>query len=78
MPGLGDRFKATFYARVEQIVSMPLAHPVTRFDDIRTALFRRFPYLVFSAVETETVFVLSVQYAGLDPAWLREIAAGRR
>jgi len=77
VPGLGDQFKAAFYARVDQLAAMPGACPV-RFDDVRTALLRRFPYLVFYAVETATVFVLTVQYAGRDPIWLREVASERR
>lgn len=77
VPGLGGRFKAAFYTRVEQIAAMPQACPV-RFDDVRTAQLKRFPYLVFHAVELDTVFVLTVQYAGRDPAWLRERASGRR
>lgn len=77
VPGLGERFKATFYTRVDQIAAMPQACPV-RFEDVRTAQLKRFPYLVFYAVEAATVFVLMVQYAGRDPAWLRETVGGRR
>lgn len=77
VPGLGERFKAAFYTRVEQLAAMPLACPV-RFDDVRTAQLKRFPYLVFTAVEEDTVLILTVQYAGRDPAWFREVVGKRR
>ena len=65
--GLGERFKRTFYATVDEIVVWPESNAV-KFEGIRTRLVWPFPYLVFYAVETGVIWILSVQYAGRRPA----------
>lgn len=77
-PGLGVRFKRTFYATVDSIRVFPEKHAVKLDREIRTRLMRPFPYLVFYSVEHGFVFVLTVQYAGLRPASLKAIAQERR
>lgn len=77
-PGLGYRFKRTFYDAVDALLLFPEKHAVKLDAGIRTRLMRPFPYLVFYAVEHEVVFVLTVQYAGRKPALLRAIARGRQ
>lgn len=46
-------------------------------DEIRTRLMRPFPYLIFYAVGHDVIYVLTVQYAGRKPAYLRGIARER-
>ncbi len=70
--GLGQSFKAEFFAVTERVAAWPLSQPL-RFDSVRTAKLEHFPYLVFFVVEQEQVWVLAVQYAGRDPAILRSL-----
>ena len=77
-PGVGERFKRTFYHAVDALLIFPERHAVKLDAAIRTRLMRPFPYLIFYAVEHEVVFVLTVQYAGRKPALLRAIALGRQ
>jgi len=77
-PGLGVRFKRTFYATVDDILVFPEKHAVKVDEEVRTRLMRPFPYLVFYAVERDVVFVLTVQYAGRRPELLQAIAQERR
>ncbi len=77
-PGLGARFKRTFYETMDEILVFPEKHAVKIDGEIRTRLMRPFPYLVFYAVENDIVFALTVQYAGRRPAFLRAIAKERR
>ena len=77
-PGLGVRFKRTFYAAVDSILVFPEKHRVKIDKEIRTRLMRPFPYLILYAVESDVVFVLTVQYAGRRPALLKAIAQERR
>ena len=77
-PGLGARFKRTFYAAVDSILVFPGKHAVKVGGEIRTRLLRPFPYLIFYAVGQDVVFVLMVQYAGQRPALLKTIVQERR
>ncbi|MEO7411780.1 MAG: hypothetical protein ABIZ81_00360 [Opitutaceae bacterium] len=77
-PGLGERFKRTVYATVDEILVLPEKNAVKAGAGIRTRLTRPFPDLIFDAVERETVFVLTVHYAGRKPAILRAVARERR
>ena len=76
--GQGERFKRTFYQAVDALLLFPEKHAVKLDAAIRTRLMRPFPYLVFYAIEHDVVFVLTVQYAGRKPAWLRGVARGRQ
>lgn len=75
--GLGQRFKVRFYAAVDEIIVLPEKY-ARKVGEIRTCLIRPFPYLLYFAVENGTVFVLSVQYAGRSPAYLRSLVAERK
>lgn len=45
-PGLGERFERELGQTLDRIEDFPAAHPKV-VDDVRRALFRRFPYGVF-------------------------------
>ena len=77
-PGLGARFKRTFYRAIDDLLAWPEQHAVKAEAEIRTRLLRPFPYLVFYAVESGAVFVLAVQYAGRRPSVLEAIMQERR
>lgn len=76
-PGLGGRFRRTFYAAVDDVLVFPEKHPVKLETAIRTRLMRPFPYLVFYAVENDIVYILSVQYAGRNPTFLGSVVRQR-
>ncbi len=77
-PGLGERFKRTFYATVDEIVFLPEKNAVKVDEAIRTRLMPPFPYLIFYAVENDVIFILTVQYAGRKPAYLKTTVRERR
>ncbi|MBI4625467.1 MAG: hypothetical protein HY736_19880 [Verrucomicrobia bacterium] len=74
---LGERFKRTFYATVDDILFLPAKNAVKVDAEIRTRLIRPFPYLVYYVAEGDVVFILTVQYAGRRPAYLRSVARER-
>jgi hypothetical protein len=76
-PGLGARFKRSFYETVDTVLVFPEKNAVKIDGVIRTRLMRPFPYLVFYVAEHATVFVLTVQYAGRKPSWLRAVVRAR-
>ena len=75
--GLGERFKRTFYATVDDVLFLPAKNAVKLDDEIRTRLNLPFPYLIFYVVERDVVFILTLQYAGRRPAYLRSVARDR-
>ncbi len=77
-PGLGSRFKRTFYASVDDFLLFPEKYAVKQAPGIRTWIMRPFPYLIFYAVEGDVVYVLAVQYAGRSPDFLESTALERR
>ena len=69
--GLGLGFLEELRAVYGRIVDGPLKYRDLRVG-IRHALLRRFPYVVYFAVEGSTVVVLAVLHAHRDPAaWQR-------
>ena len=76
--GLGERFKRAFYVTVDEILIFPEKNSVKVDSAVRTRLMRPFPYLIFYAVESATIFVLTVQYAGRRPAYLRSVVRERK
>ncbi len=75
--GLGLRFKRTFYRTIDSILLFPLKGAVKIDGVIRTQLMRPFPYLIFYVAENTAVTVISVQYAGRKPAYLRTLVRER-
>lgn len=69
--GLGLSFLDELRATYDRIVKGPLKHRELR-SGIRRALFRRFPYAAYFAVEGNVIVVLAVLHASRDPAeWQR-------
>jgi plasmid stabilization system protein ParE len=63
---LGAEFRTEISRVVERLAETPLIYLVVH-RDIRRAIVRRFPYLVWYRVAAETVIVLACTYAGQDP-----------
>ncbi len=70
-PGLGRRFRAEVDALTERISAHPLQFPVV-FKNVRRALLRRFPYMLFFTIEDDTLLVFACFHASRDPRrWQR-------
>ena len=65
-PGLGVDFVAQIQEVLEQISASPELYAQI-FQDVRRAVVRRFPYLVFYKVEPQQVVVLAVFHTRRDP-----------
>ncbi len=71
--GLGLEFLDELRAAYNRIVEGPYKYPHLR-SGIRRALVKRFPYVVYFAVESTIIVVLAVLHASRDPAeWQRRI-----
>ena len=69
--GLGLDFLDELRATYDRIVKGPLKYQELR-SGVRRALFRRFPYAAYFAVEGNVIVVLAVLHASRDPAeWQR-------
>jgi plasmid stabilization system protein ParE len=64
--GLGAEFRSEVSRVIDQLAATPLIYQVVH-RDIRRAIVRRFPYLVWYRIAAETVIVLACTYAGRDP-----------
>lgn len=63
---LGAEFRSEISRVVDRLVTNPLIYQ-TVHRDIRRAIVRRFPYLVWYRVSGGTVIILACTYAGRDP-----------
>ena len=69
--GLGVDFLDELRATYNRIADGPLKYQELR-GGIRHALFKRFPYTVYFAVEGDIIIVVAVLHASRDPAeWQR-------
>ena len=71
--GLGLEFLDELRAAYNRIVESPYLYTHLR-SSVRRALLKRFPYIVYFAVEPTVIVVLAVLHASRDPAeWQRRI-----
>ena len=64
--GLGAEFRSEVTRVIEQLAGTPFVYQVVH-RDIRRAIVRRFPYLVWYRTVAGTVIILACTYAGRDP-----------
>jgi len=64
--GLGAEFRSEVSRVIEQLAGLPFVYQVVH-RDVRRAIVRRFPYLVWYCVAAETVIILACTYVGRDP-----------
>lgn len=64
--GLGVEFRSEVSGVIDRLAATPLIYQFVH-RDIRRAIVRRFPYLIWYRVAAETVIVLACTYAGGDP-----------
>lgn len=68
--GLGNEFRTTADSLIRRIVERPRLYPEV-YRDVRRAVMRRFPYLVYYILSPEAVVVLACLHSKQDPALLR-------
>ena len=64
--GLGSEFRSEVSRVIEHLAETPLMHQ-TLYRDVRRAIVRRFPYLIWYRSTAETVIILACTYGGRDP-----------
>ena len=69
--GRGAAFHSEISQVIDRLAASPLIYQVVH-RDIRRAIVRRFPYLVWYRVAAETVVVLACTYAGRDPVQVKD------
>ena len=69
-PGLGFVFLGEVRHCVEQIADFPESSPVIA-SDIRRRPFRRFPYNVLYAIETDRILVVAIAHQRRRPSYWR-------
>ncbi|HJZ82287.1 MAG TPA: type II toxin-antitoxin system RelE/ParE family toxin [Pyrinomonadaceae bacterium] len=65
--GLGAEFRTEVSRVIDRLVETPLIYQKAH-RDVRRAIVRRFPYLIWYRVTGEMVIVLACTYAGRDPS----------
>lgn len=68
--GLGREFRAEISSVIDRLAETPLTYQKTH-RDVRRAIVRRFPYLIWYRVIEKTVIVLACTYAGRDPRYVK-------
>jgi plasmid stabilization system protein ParE len=63
---LGAEFRSEIARVIDRLAETPHIYQVVH-RDIRRAIVRRFPYLIWYRVAAENVIVLACTYAGRDP-----------
>lgn len=69
--GLGRRFMDEIERAFDRILPNPFLYQEVE-TDIRRAVTHTFPYLVFYALDEQTVQILAVIHGTQDPAYIKE------
>ena len=64
--GLGAEFRSEVSRVIDRLAETPLIYQIVH-RDVRRAIVRRFPYLIWYRVAPQMVIVLACTYAGRDP-----------
>jgi toxin ParE1/3/4 len=68
--GLGGEFRTEIFRVFDRVAETPFIYQRAH-RDVRRAIVRRFPYLIWYRVTDETVIVLACTYAGRDPRYVK-------
>ena len=66
MPGFGSRFRDQIGVIIERMSATPLQFPIV-YKNVRRALLRRFPYMLFFTIDGETLLVIACFHSSRDP-----------
>ena len=69
-PGLGSEFRAAVDALLQRIGNAPEMYPLV-YKQLRRAVMRRFPYLVYYSADREQVLVVGCLHARRHPRHAR-------
>jgi len=72
-PGLGRRFRAEANGAIERMSANPLQFPAV-VKNVRRALLRRFPYMLFFTIDGDTLLVIACFHASRNPRRWRQRA----
>ena len=64
--GLGAEFRSEVSRVIDRLAASPLIYQIVHCE-IRRAIVRRFPYLIWYRVAVDRVIILACTYAGRDP-----------
>ena len=65
-PGFGSHFRDQIGLIVERMSATPLQFPIV-YKNVRRALLRRFPYMLFFTIDGETLLVIACFHSSRDP-----------
>ena len=66
LPGLGAEFLESVHDTVVAILESPLLYPAVE-GDIRRAIMRRFPFMVYFTLDDDVVYLLAVLHGRRNP-----------
>src|SRR5438552_3991218 len=66
-PGLGSDFIVCVQDVLDRIAAMPRLHPVV-YENVRRAVVKRFPYVVYYEAEADRVVIISVFHSSRNPS----------
>lgn len=71
--GLGEEFLAAVHSTLDRIQEIPEHYGVVH-RDVRAALVRRFPYVVYYLPEPRRIVIIAIQHGRRDPrSWQSKI-----
>lgn len=68
--GLGDEFRAAVDLQLARVLERPRLYPVV-YGDVRRAILRRFPYLLYFGLSGDQVVLLACLHSRREPTRLR-------
>lgn len=68
--GLGGEFRAEISSVIDRLSETPFIYQRVH-RDVRRAIVRRFPYLIWYRIVGESVIVLACTYAGRNPRYVK-------
>ncbi len=74
--GLAAEFHAEFSAMLGKLAETPLIYPVL-YREVRRAVLRRFPYLVWYRVQNSNVTVIACTHGRVGPGRISALLRGR-
>jgi plasmid stabilization system protein ParE len=69
-PGVGGEFRSTIDGLLNRVLERPPLYPKV-YRNVRRAVVRRFPYLLYFVLVGDTVIVMACLHSKRDPALLR-------
>ncbi len=75
-PNVGNRLRLAFTEAFDRIATHPEMYAV-RYDDVRIARTRKFPYLVHYRIQSDAIQVMAIFHTSANPDEWKKTAAVR-